>query len=375
MGEPAQRLYSWLLRRSATSPERRMRAAGLMETAVKALQLDLVDTRSAFRSVRIQGLVEYAPDLAGLPFSGYLVVKLPQVVETRSMTAWRQALRAHEADPTLVSALLPAHEVFADLSDEDLALLVQGLLRVQGTAQQETTAFGFALSARNILGSSKILDRLPETARRLLGVAHLPSTPRYVIVAGPPNPAAVLLVENTTTYEQAVRAGLAEHVTLIAAYGYGLNMSSDSVAGWALVDSIGNGRCEVLSRTGHGHQLAALLQHPRLFFWGDLDREGLRIALALRAKLPQLRLSALYGPMSEMAASSSSSHPYSVACGKANQQSWRDVDDAVFDRIAAVCSTRAVDQEAVHLPDVVHLAAHGLTEFNPPSSVESRVQS
>lgn len=132
--------------------------------------------------------------------------------------------------------------------------------------------------------TSKVLDRLAPQARRLLGIDALPSTPRYVVVAGPSKPSAVLLIENTTTYEVAVKAGLDAELVLIAAYGYGLNMMSDSSAGWALVDSVTSGRCEVLSRTGRDHQLAGLFPHKRVFFWGDLDREGLRIALALRRR-------------------------------------------------------------------------------------------
>ena len=36
------------------------------------------------------------------------------------------------------------------------------------------------------------------------------------------------------------------------------------------------------------------------YFWGDLDREGLRIAMALR-RIPQLDFSGFYVPMVEMA--------------------------------------------------------------------------
>jgi hypothetical protein len=285
--------------------------------------------------------------------------------EPASVGAWRHALQAAGVDAELREALLPAHESFADMPEDDLALLVAGFVRLRGCAPHPPGLFGFGLSARELLGSSKVLDRLPVPARRLLGVADLPSTPRYVVVAGPTQPQAVLLIENSTTYEQAVRAGLAAEVALIAAYGYGLNMMSDSAAGWALAESLAGGRCEVLCRSGGGFDLSTLLRHPRLFFWGDLDREGLRIALALRANLRQLSLSALYEPMCEMVQTRARSHPYALACGKANQQPWQACGDEQIDALAALCSTRAVDQEGVELSAHIALAGQALLQHAP----------
>jgi hypothetical protein len=222
LDESAQQLYEWLVKRSAGSSSRRMRSAGLLQAAVDALKLDLVEARRAFRALRTTGHADYAPDMAGLPYAGYLLVRPPLKAEPASVGAWRHALQAAGVDAELREALLPAHESFADMPEDDLALLVAGFVRLRGCAPHPPGLFGFGLSARELLGSSKVLDRLPVPARRLLGVADLPSTPRYVVVAGPTQPQAVLLIENSTTYEQAVRAGLAAEVALIAAYGYGL---------------------------------------------------------------------------------------------------------------------------------------------------------
>jgi len=51
----------------------------------------------------------------------------------------------------------------------------------------------------------------------------------------------VLLIENTTSFEMAVRAGRDAELALVAAYGYGLNIHSDGSAGLALLDSVNNG--------------------------------------------------------------------------------------------------------------------------------------
>jgi hypothetical protein len=180
------------------------------------------------------------------------------------------------------------------------------------------------------------------------------------VVAGPTNPTAVLLIENTTTFEVAVRAGLASTVRLIAAYGYGLNMMMDSVAGWSLVDSISSGNYEVLSRHGGPHPIGTLFSHSNIFFWGDLDLEGLRIAFALRTKIPALRLSQLYVPMLEALSSEDTSHPYSKVAGKANQAAWQPIGNPLFDRLAQQCAVRAVDQEILSSDLIVRLGAAAL---------------
>lgn len=168
------------------------------------------------------------------------------------------------------------------------------------------------------------------------------------------------MIENTTTFEMAVRAELDKELALVAAYGYGLNMLSDSSAGLALLDSVSNGRCEVLSRSGQRHSLPRLLSHPNLFFWGDLDREGLRIALALRRSLPNLGLSALYAPMLALARDRETSHPYSEISGKSLQAPWVPTGNALVDRLARCCDHRAVDQEALDISQHRHLAAQAL---------------
>lgn len=189
------------------------------------------------------------------------------------------------------------------------------------------------------------------------------------MVAGPSEPKAVLLIENPTSFEEVVRIGWATELAFVVAYGYGLNMSADSTAGWNLVDGLINGRFEVINRTAGRHRLDALLNHPNIFYWGDLDREGLRIAAALRQRLPALRLSALYIPMLRLAAYEETSHPYSEATGKSNQMLWRPMGDELLDALALSCSERAVDQEAVDLSNCLPLAMRALVATDLPSVI------
>jgi len=360
MPDVADRIFFWLQKRASRTATRKLRADGLLNAVVSALELDLVEAREGFRELRRRQLVEYLLDTNGLPYAGYLTVAVSDPVEPASAVAWRECLLVRGVDAGLAEALSPAHEWLADLDDQDIETLADGLIALQGDQGRSGRSFGFAISARHLLGSSKILDRLPRAARERLGVANLPSTPRYVVVAGPAHPAAVLLIENTTTFELAVRTGLDETQALVAAYGYGLNMQSDSTAGWALVESIQRGGYEILARTGGGHDLARLLMHSQVRLWGDLDMEGLRIAHALRGKIPQLVLSALYKPMHDLLKSRSTSHPYVRSAGKENQSRWSPTGDLLLDTLGKACSTRAVDQEALDLEAYRGLAEHAL---------------
>lgn len=354
-------LLAWL-RRTSGPKGRKLLAADVCSRAAQALRTDLVSVYDALRQLRASELVSYKPDTMGIPYAGYLTV-VPAVVDVSATeTAWRKALAAVTDDAQLADALAVSHALFDGLEALDMRHVIQGLVRIRAAAASLEDEFGFSVSARHILGSSKVLSRLPLATLRLLGVDRLPSTPRYLVVAGPPQPLAVLFIENTTSFELAVKAGIDAQVALIAAYGYGLNMMSDSSAGLALLESVRSKRCEVLSRSGSGHSLDRLFGHPRMFFWGDLDREGLRIAMALKQHLPQMELSGLYAPMRVLMAHRESSHPYIGLSGKALQMAWSPTGDSVLDGLAALCEKRAVDQEAVDIEQHKLLAQVSLAQ-------------
>lgn len=359
MDEVSSSLLAWLRRMSGTKASRLL-AANVASRATAALRIDLVSVLDALKQLHASGLVSYKPDTMGIPYTGYLTV-VPSIVDVSATEkAWRETLEVAVENKPLAEALATSHELFEGLDTQDMQHVIAGLQRIASTSLGN--AFGFSVSAQHVLGSSKILSRLPLSTLRLLGAERLPSTPRYVVVAGPADPTGVLLIENTTSFELAVQAGLDRQLALIASYGYGLNTMSDSSAGLALVESVRRRGCEVLSRTGSGHDLSKLFALPRMLFWGDLDREGLRIALALKQQLPQLELSALYLPMRELVSYRETSHPYVALSGKAAQTSWTPTGDTEFDDLASACATRAVDQEAVDLVQYKHLAQWSFTE-------------
>ncbi|WP_413817030.1 Wadjet anti-phage system protein JetD domain-containing protein [Pusillimonas sp.] len=103
-----------------------------------------------------------------------------------------------------------------------------------------------------------------------------------------------------------------------------------------------------------------LFNNPRIFFWGDLDKEGLRIYASLRRKLPRLRASALYQPMIE-AMQQGTSHPYVRATAKERQG---DADNVPCDvsSLVPLCKERGVDQEIVSTAVIAELAPTSLEE-------------
>ena len=89
-----------------------------------------------------------------------------------------------------------------------------------------------------------------------------------------------------------------------------------------------------------------LLSHSNLFFWGDLDIEGMKIFERLKRRLPQLRLSGLYTPMVEAIKSPGNRHEYAQLACKPLQKPF----SPQFEETAALlvlCSNYAVDQEFV----------------------------
>lgn len=365
MDDVVDPLLAWL-RRTSGPKGRKLLAADVASRAAQALRTDLVSVYDALRQLRKSELVSYKPDTMGIPYTGYLTVVPAAVDVSVTEKAWRDALAAVTDDAPLADALAVSHALFDGLEALDMRNVIQGLIRIRRAAASLEDEFGFSVSAQHILGSSKVLSRLPLATLRLLGVDRLPSTPRYLVVAGPPQPLAVLFIENATSFEMAVKAGLDAQVALVAAYGYGLNMMSDSSAGLALLESVRSKGCEVLSRSGGGHSLDQLFGHPRMFFWGDLDREGLRIAMALKQHLPQMELSGLYAPMRRLVAQPESSHPYTGLSGKALQSPWTATGNQLLDDLASSCEVRAVDQEAVNAKQFADLAPRGLAEVLGP---------
>jgi hypothetical protein len=295
-----------------------------------------------------------------------LTVVKPATELPDSLVRWDQALRTSGLSGGEVHALIPCHDRLAEFSDSDLVALTQGLLQLRAQQAAESGVPAFVRSARYLLGSSKLLGSLPATALRAFGIEidSFPNAPSYIVVAGPEAPEAVLLIENPHSFEEALAAGCASSVALIATYGYGLSRSGDAY-GNALIESVSASAPLIpLVRAGNPPAPGLLLNHPSIRFWGDLDREGLRIYNSLRARIPALRTSALYLPMCAIA-KNGRSHPYIKATAKERQGSIEGVPSDA-ERLIPFCLERGVDQEAVCRDDILRLSRFSIDEVELP---------
>lgn len=291
-----------------------------------------------------------------------LLVAAPVKAEPDSLIRWRAASRAVGLTAAETEALAPCHDRVKDFNDADLRELVSGLMALRAAQEQERGIPRFVVSAKYLLGSSKLLGSLRPSALKAFGIEteDFPDAIPHILVAGPSVPEAVILIENPHSFEEAIAAGCAKRVALIVTYGYGLSRSGEQF-GNRLVESI-NGMAKLvpLIRSGNPPQPLELFQHPHIFFWGDLDREGLRIYASLRSHLSGLRLSALYRPMAE-AARQGRAHPYAKATAKDNQASIGSVPEDALP-LVPLCRDRGVDQEIVARGDIAALIALSLEE-------------
>lgn len=342
-----------------------LQGKGLVERVAKKADIDPIEAKLALGKLARQGIVEGVSE-HGEPFGRVaLTIAAPARKEAASRVRWRDAMRDSGLTDEDAAALAPCHDSLDGFSDSDLRDLARGLTAMRAGQAVDKGVPRFVLSAKYLLGSSKLLGSLPTPALRAFGIdiGSFPDAIPQVIVAGPENPEAVLLIENPHAFEEAIGAGCSDKLALVVTYGYGLSRSGEAY-GNSLTESVERADILVpLVRTGSPPPPRVLFKHPRIFFWGDLDKEGLRIYASLRKKIPGLRASALYLPMVE-AIGKGRSHPYAKATAKDKQGSAEKIpDDAAS--LASLCSECGVDQEIVGRDDIVRLASLALEEQAP----------
>ncbi|MDO8608058.1 MAG: DDE-type integrase/transposase/recombinase [Phaeospirillum sp.] len=134
----------------------------------------------------------------------------------------------------------------------------------------------------------------------------------------------------------------------VSAYGFG---ASALDVGERLIDGLESPTTISAVRAGNPPPLTALLNHPNLFLWGDLDIAGFQIFMRARARLPALRLSAIYFPMLAHL-KAGGGHPYVSLTGKAGQDRGFTSSDPIIAPLLDRCRSRAIDQEWVRAEDI-----------------------
>ncbi len=263
---------------------------------------------------------------------------------------WRDLVLARNLDPALGTALGDAGMTLAGLSRRDMEHLLEGFLCLIADRDRFAGRDPYEISAKYLLGSSKILTKLGK-ALSAAGISDscFGTRPRHMLGAGPARSKFTLLVENPECFERLIGLGLADRITVIATYGYGITWSGVGIEG--RLDRIKIARVAGTPPPTLAEAVAA----GTCSFWGDLDLAGLDIFIKLRGLVPRLALSALYGPMLVAVTDSATSHPYCTLVDKLGQIEPISNDGAVT-RLAAACRLRAVDQEYVSDQDIRSLA-------------------
>jgi len=363
------RVYAWLLKKSKGSAAGRIRCNGVLSKLCSDLVNDPVALRKALIHLRIDGRIEYAAGQHGEPVSGFMTVVHPNEEVPQFVLGWMAVLESFRLSDSDQVALREVGTSLEGFTECDMIALAEGLVRLRN---EQGSVFGqqvFNVSARYLLSSSKLLTSLDSRALRSFGieVERFASRPYYVVVGGNvTSPDATILVENPVAFETAVTSVASERCLFVCTFGFGLSASTNDY-GNQLAGIVEHGGACVLNRSHDtAPTLQAILSHPVIQFWGDLDTAGLQIFSRLAAKIPQLELSALYHPMVEAIEVDSRRHPYVEAMGKAGQS--RMVVQTTRDDIRTLlrlCEKYAVDQEMVLCEEIVKLAGRAFEPSHP----------
>lgn len=319
-------------------------------------KLSSYEAREAFMKLQERGEVVFPFPLTheNVPKNGTMKVNLPPLPKKDFELRWEEALNHLDMSPAAKKKLNGAAEKFKDFSSEDLKTICNGLSEL--ASERTSGKPKYLASAENLLGSSKLIDALNKDILNAfeIDIESFKPSPKYIAVAGPPTPKAVVLVENPNSFEAAVLAGASKHIAWLCSYGFGLANEKSDQDGMLLESNLTTYKrhAVVLVREGEPpRKIEELLAHPRLYFWGDLDLSGIQIFDRLKRKFQEdsnaseLQLSALYQPMLE-ALKDGRNHPY-VPLIKGNQIEC-ELHDEMAQRVSSLCCERAVDQEIVH---------------------------
>lgn len=345
-----------------------LRPNGVVESLILATGESAITVRQSLAKLAREKWIEGVSSLGDPVAQVRIVGEVPPPPPNPSLDAWRAVLDDAGLGEGDKAALIPLHKPLACFGRETLAEILQGLLRLRENLAKEEGRHRFIVSARYLIGSSKLLDTLSAAALKAFGIPmdRFPSHPLYVVAAGSAKPDAVVLVENPAAFELAVSTRATERVAFIATFGFGLSKSEEDYGNQLadMVESDCFASAITLTREGSACPPAReLLSHPNITFWGDLDVAGVEIFLRMRKAISALRLSALYQPMLDALEGPSASHPYTAAVGKGGQHG-RNVlvhcEDLVAEKIVNKCSARGVDQETVSPEQVERFAGHEL---------------
>lgn len=359
MPEFEKRIHQWFLKRTRGSESGRVLTKGVMSKLCAEVVNDPIAIRKGLMMLRDDGGLEFISNDRGEPISSYITVIKPRQEVPEHVTRWTTILGESELSDVETDAIKPIAEALVNFSENDMRSLFNGMKRLRNDQKTLHGQPAYLISARYLLGSSKLLAGLPSRALKAFGIdpGCFPKHPFYVVVGGATNPVATVLVENPAAFELALKTTAAQHCAFISTYGFGLDKASDEY-GKQLAGIVEDGFEHAVTLVREGGSCPPtkqLLTAKNLYFWGDLDMAGMQIFERIAAKVPHVQLSALYGPMIEAIQDPERRHPYAAATGKSGQKLSRSNRQDV-QKILFYCEHHAVDQEIV-LPGDIELLA------------------
>lgn len=343
----------------------RLRSDTLRRRLCEKTGLLPIEVEEGIRELHRRGLLLFQANVRGQPVSGYVEVVREEKVVSAEEVCWSASLMREGIEGTTSTALLPLASRLMGMAAEDIMALAKCLASLRDCKGLDaSTDVGPNVSARTMMGSAKVISRIPPKAMGLLGldmVLQSPS-PRYLLHAGPELPAPpteTLLIENPQAFENAVAAGLANTMSLVCTFGFALSYVGQVWQRGTMSQK--HGEPIMLQRCGRKRSIAELFGAAKVYFWGDLDVGALMIFLACRSAVPALRLSAIYHAMEPLLQDPLRSHPYAEIFdkeGQARLSAFPEQATEIEPEVRALfkrCSHRGVDQEIVHLADIARL--------------------
>lgn len=352
--------------RKLSCGRKRVRGEGLDARVAEKTGISILVVRASFREMKEIGEIDshsWTRDFSPL---GMVTLQLCPPPLPEHCRVWIDALSSSNClNAEDKESLADLGDVLLGMNRSDMDRLIEGLVQLRDQQLAFAGDPAFNVSAKFLMDSSKLIGSLNSNILKRFGIRTdlFSGSTKYLVVAGPPQPDAVIFVENPHAFELAVNAGLADMAAWAVTFGYGLSKQVNDYGNQLsqMVDS-GFRNVDRLTRFGSPPLISELIDHGTLLFWGDLDIEGLRIYSRLKSKMPSLQLSGIYQPMIERL-QSGGGHPYVKAVGKDNQRAWK-TDDPLVSSLLSLCSTASVDQEIVSVEDLRSLYLSSLSPMD-----------
>jgi hypothetical protein len=313
---------------------KQLNPGNLISRIIVSTGLNSLDVQQSMLTLSNTGLITGIGP-RGIPIRkvGWTDVNHHPVSESRKLMI--KVAEMVSGDQSVCDILVKHHKYFCGLNEEDCIRFVASILALKETPSTNDKD-RYILSARHLLGSSKVLDNISRLTKDLNITLPADESAYYVLTAGKATATQVIFVENPRAFNYLKPFAHQYDTLIISAYGYGLTLENFS------------GKLEknavIACPTDNERQadLLKILSKTCVIYWGDLDKEGLSIFESLQINIPQLRLSSIYSRMLEDVIKIG--HPYHALFDKAGQKNklYRlSISASVIDK----SQDRALDQE------------------------------